>query len=208
MPIDSTIPDIWTLVRSRAGSICAGLSRAASATVASGNFHFGCSPLLPIWLPAGRSGISKESVEQGVGIRRRNLPMKRFQNRNASVKLFPLSIAIVLSLALFVAPLSRAIADQRCDMLGRSASQAKNCHGCCEQMKCCSVSKQEEKSQSTQPTSSSRSDSGFGNILAVTSKDSVLLYSLSSGVENYRPFRTSSAAPLTLSLARLCIRLI
>ena len=207
MPIDSTIPDIWTLVRSRAGSICVSLSSAASATVASGNFHFGCSHLLPIWLPAG-SSISKESMEQGVGIWRRNLPMKRFQNRNASVKLFPLSIAIVLSLALFVAPLSRAIADQRCDMLGRSASQAKNCHGCCEQMKCCSVSKQEEKSQSTQPTSSSRSDSGFGNILAVPPKDPVLLYSLPGDVEDYRPFRTSSAAPLTLSLARLCIRLI
>jgi hypothetical protein len=124
------------------------------------------------------------------------------------VKLFPLSIAIVLSLALFVAPLSRAIADQRCDMLGRSASQAKNCQGCCEQMKCCSVSKQEEKSQSTQPTSSSRSDSGFGNILAVPPKDPVLFFSLPGDVKDYRPFRTLSAAPLTLSLARLCIRLI
>jgi hypothetical protein len=124
------------------------------------------------------------------------------------MKLFPSSIAIVLVLALFLAPLSRAIADQRCDMLGRSASQAKNCHGCCDQMKCCPVSKQEEKAQSTQPTSSSRSDSGFGSILAVTSKDSVVLYSLPSDVENYRPFGISSAAPLTLSLARLCIRLI
>ena len=131
-----------------------------------------------------------------------------FLNKNDSVKLFPLSIAIVLALALFIAPLSRAIADQRCDMLGRSASQAKNCHGCCEQMKCCSVSKQEEKAQSTQPTSSSRSDPGFGNILAVSSKDSVLLYSLSADAENYRPFRTPSAAPVALSLARLCIRLI
>ena len=136
------------------------------------------------------------------------LANEMFLNKNDSVKLFPLSIAIVLALALFLAPLSRAIADQRCDMLGRSASQAKNCHGCCEQMKCCPVSKQEEKAQSTQPTSSSRSDSGFGNILAVTSKDSVLLCSLSDEAENYRPFRTSSAAPLTLSLARLCIRLI
>ena len=143
-----------------------------------------------------------------VGIRRRNLPMKRFQNRNASVKLFSLSISIVLSLALFVVPLSGAIADQRCDMLGRSASQANNCHGCCDQMKCCPVSKQEEKAQSGQPTSSSRSDSGFGNIIAVTSKDFVLLYSLSGDAENYRPFRTSSAAPVALSLARLCIRLI
>jgi hypothetical protein len=124
------------------------------------------------------------------------------------VKLFPLSIAIVLVLALFFAPLSRAIADQRCDMLGRSASQTKNCHGCCEQMKCCPVSKQEEKAQSTQPKSSSRSDSGFGNILAVTAKDCVLLYSLAGDVENYRTFRTSSAAPVALSLERLCIRLI
>ena len=76
------------------------------------------------------------------------------------MKLFPLSVAIALALALFFAPLSRAIADQRCDMLGRSASQAKNCHGCCEQMKCCPVSKQEEKAQPTQPTSSSRPDVG------------------------------------------------
>jgi hypothetical protein len=139
---------------------------------------------------------------------RKACQMKQFQNKRSAVKLFPLSVAITLALAVFLAPLSRAIADQRCDMLGRSASQAKNCHGCCDQMKCCSVSKQEEKAQSAQPTSSSRSDSGFGNILAVTSKDFVLLYSLPSDLENYRSFRTSSAAPLTLSLARLCIRLI
>ena len=124
------------------------------------------------------------------------------------MKLFPLSVAIAVVLALFSAPLSRAIADQRCDMLRRSASQAKNCHGCCEQMKCCPVSKQEEKAQSSQPTSSNRPDSGFGNILAVTSKDSVLLYLLSCHLENYRPVRTSSTAPIALSLARLCIRLI
>jgi hypothetical protein len=134
--------------------------------------------------------------------------MKRIQNKHSAVKPFPLSVAIALALALFVAPLSGTIAGQRCDMLGRSASQAKNCHGCCDQMKCCSVSKQEEKAQSTQPTSSSRSDSGFGKILAVTSKDFVLLYSLSGDVENYRPFGRSSAAPVALSLARLCIRLI
>ena len=124
------------------------------------------------------------------------------------MKLFPLSVAIALALALFFAPLSRAIADQRCDMLGRSASQAKNCHGCCEQMKCCPVAKQEEKAQSTYPTSSSRPDVGFGNILALISKDSVLLYLLSCHLENYRPFRRSSAGPVALSLARLCIRLI
>jgi hypothetical protein len=134
--------------------------------------------------------------------------MKCFLNKNDSVKLFPSSVAITLALALFLAPLSRIIADQRCDMLGRSASQSKNCHGCCDQMKCCPVSKQEEKAQPTQPTSSSRSDSGFGNILAVPSKDSALLYSLSGDVENFRPFRTPSAAPVALSLARLCIRLI
>jgi hypothetical protein len=134
--------------------------------------------------------------------------MKRFQTKGSAVKLFPLSVTIALALALFVAPLSRAIADQRCDMLGRSASQAKDCQGCCDRMKCCSVSKQEEKAQSSKPTSNSRSDSGVGNILAVTPKDFVLLYSLSGGVENFRPFRTSSAAQLTLSFARLCIRLI
>jgi hypothetical protein len=137
-----------------------------------------------------------------------NLPRKPPLNYNSSVKFFRSSVAIVLALAFCFAPLCRVVADQRCDMLGRSASQAKNCHGCCEQMKCCPVWKQEEKSQPAQPTSSSRSDSGFGNILAVTSKDFVLLYSLSGDVENYRPFRTSSAAPVTLSLARLCIRLI
>jgi hypothetical protein len=124
------------------------------------------------------------------------------------VKLLPLSTAIVLALALFLAPLSGAIADQRCDMLGRSASQARNCHGCCEQMKCCAVSKQDEKAQSTQPVSGSRSDPDFGNILAATSKDSVLLYWLSADAEDNRPLRTPFAAPIALSLARLCIRLI
>ena len=121
---------------------------------------------------------------------------------------FPLSVAIALALALFFAPLSRALADQRCDMLGRSASQAKNCHGCCDQMKCCTVSKQEEKSQSPQPISNSRSDSGFGNSLAVTFNDSVLLYSLFGDVENFRPFRASFAFRTAPSLERLCIRLI
>jgi hypothetical protein len=123
------------------------------------------------------------------------------------VKLFPLSVAIAVALALFLAPLSPVLADQRCDMLGRSPSQAKNCHGCCEQMKCCPVEKQGEKAQS-QPTSSSRSDSGFGSIAAITAKDFVLLYSLSGGVASYRPFATSFHVPVSLSLARLCIRLI
>jgi hypothetical protein len=124
------------------------------------------------------------------------------------VKCLPLSVAITVALALFFAPLSRAIADQRCDMLGRSPSQAKNCHGCCDQMKCCPVLKQEEKAQSNQPTSSNRADSGFVNILAVTSRHTALLYSLSGGVESYRPFATSSRAQVALSLARLCMRLI
>ena len=75
-------------------------------------------------------------------------------------------------------------------------------------MKCCPVAKQEEKAQPTQPTSSSRPDAGFGSILAVTSKDSVLLYLLSCDLENYRPIRTSSTAPIAVSLERLCIRLI
>jgi hypothetical protein len=168
----------------------------------------------PIWPNSTFAGSpyastkTKQKSTLADGQLAQNLPMGRFKNRNESVKLFPLSVAIVVALAVFLAPLSRAIADQRCDMLGRSASQAKNCHGCCNQMKCCSVSKQEEKAQSTQSTSSSRSDSGFGNILAVTSKDFVLLYSLPDDLEKYRRFRTSSAAPLTLSLARLCIRLI
>jgi len=139
---------------------------------------------------------------------RRNLPMAAFCDHNSSVKLVPLSVAIALALALSLAPLARAIADQRCDMLGRSASEAKNCHGCCDQMKCCPVSKQEEKAQSTQPISSNRSDSGFGSIVAVALRDSLLLWPVSVGWENYRSFRTSSSAPTALSLARLCIRLI
>jgi hypothetical protein len=168
------------------------------------------SPLRPIWLD---SILAAEATSFKARLKRwlaetAKLANRSFLNKNASVKLFPLSIAIVLALALFLAPLSRAIADQRCDMLGRSASEAKNCHGCCEQMKCCPVSKQEERAQSTQPTSSSRSDLGFGNILAVSSKDSVLLYSLSANAVDYRPFRTPSASPVALSLARLCIRLI
>jgi hypothetical protein len=124
------------------------------------------------------------------------------------VKFLPLSVAIAVALALFFAPLSRAIADQRCDMLGRSSSQAKNCHGCCEQMKCCAVSKQQEKGESSQSTSSSRPDSGIGSIPAVTSKDSVLLHSFLNGGRGYQPSTAPSAAPVAPSLALLCIRLI
>jgi hypothetical protein len=125
------------------------------------------------------------------------------------VKLFPLSVAIAVALALFFEPLSHAIPDQRCDMLGRSASQAKNCHGCCGQMKCCPIAtKQQEKAQSSEPAASSRLDSGFGKILALASKDSALLYLLPGDGQKYRVLRTFSPAPATPSLAVLCIRLI
>jgi hypothetical protein len=136
------------------------------------------------------------------------LRKKRFRNRRIAVKPFRLSVAIALALALIFAPRALVFADQPCDMLGRSASQAKNCHGCCQQMKCCPVSKQEEKAQSTLPTASNRADSGFGNILAISSKDSVLRYSCSGSVGSYRSFGMWPPAPVTLSLARLCIRLI
>ena len=136
------------------------------------------------------------------------LPMKRVQNRRNAVKLFPLSVGIALALTLFLAPVPRAVAAQECDMFGVTPIEARNCHGCCAQMKCCSVPDHDEKSQPALPGSNNRSDSGCDNILAVTSKDSILLYSLPSDVENYRPFGILSAAPLTLSLARLCIRLI
>jgi hypothetical protein len=41
------------------------------------------------------------------------------------VKPCRLSVAIAVAVALFFAPLFRAIADQRCDMLGRSDSEGK-----------------------------------------------------------------------------------
>jgi hypothetical protein len=141
-------------------------------------------------------------------IAEQNLLRKLFRIEYLSVKLSSLSVAIAVTLALLLAPLSRAIADQRCDMLGRSDSEAKNCQGCCAQMKCCPVSKQEEKAQSTQPISGNRPDSGFGNILAIASADCLLLYSLACNSEEYRLPEASSSAPIALSLARLCIRLI
>jgi hypothetical protein len=76
-------------------------------------------------------------------------------------------------------------------------------------MKCCPISmKQQEKAQSSGPAASDRLDSGFGNFLALASKDSALLYLLSGGGQKYRVLSAFSPAPVARSLALLCIRLI
>jgi hypothetical protein len=137
-----------------------------------------------------------------------DLPTKAFQNKHAAVKLFPLSVAIALLVTLLLAPMPRVFATQECDMFGLSAVEASNCHGCCAQMKCCSVPNQAEDSQPVQPRSNNRSDSGSDNILAVVPKFSVLLYALAGDREDYRPSRPASVTPVFSSLARLCIRLI
>jgi hypothetical protein len=154
---------------------------------------------------AGRQN-AKTTVRSNLRLCRlaRELVNETVVGYDASVKLFPLSITIAVTLALL---LSRVGADERCDMLGRSASQARNCHGCCEQMKCCPVSKQEEKTQSGQPASS-RLDPGSGNIFAVASRESVFLYVLAGRAESSRLVSTSCRPPAARSLALLCIRLI
>jgi len=134
--------------------------------------------------------------------------MKRFQNKRSAVKLFPLSVAIALALTLFLAPMPQVFAAQECDMFGVSPIEARNCHGCCAQMKCCSVPDNDGKSQPALPGSNNRSDSGSDNILAVVPKFSVLLYALPGDREDYRPSRPASVTPVFSSLARLCIRLI
>jgi hypothetical protein len=92
-------------------------------------------------------------------------------------------------------------------MFGVSPIEARNCHGCCAQMKCCSVPDHDEKSQPALPGSNNRLDSGCDNILAVIPKFSVLLYALPGDREDYRPSRLV-ITPAFSSLARLCIRLI
>jgi len=137
-----------------------------------------------------------------------DLPIKQFQNKHTAVKLFPLSVAIALALTLFFAPMPRVFATQECDMFGVSPIEARNCHGCCAQMKCCSLQNHDEKSQPALPGSNNRSDSGCDNILAVVPKFSVLLYALAGDREDCRPSGLASVAPVFSSLARLCIRLI
>jgi hypothetical protein len=118
---------------------------------------------------------------------------------------FRFSAAIALALALLLAALPQVFAGQRCDMLRPSASQARDCHGCCKQMKCCPVSEEKEKAQFPQP-SKSRADSGIGSVFAVVSKE--LPYSFPGNLQSYLPFEASFSRPAALSLARLCIRLI
>jgi hypothetical protein len=136
------------------------------------------------------------------------LPTKGFQNKHATVKLLSLSVAIAVALAVFLAPVPRVFTAQECDMFGVSPFEARNCHGCCAQMKCCSAPNQDENSQPPLPGSNNRPDSGCDSILAVVPKLSVLLYALPGDSEDYRPSRPASVTPVFSSLARLCIRLI
>jgi hypothetical protein len=131
-----------------------------------------------------------------------------FKIIHAAVKLFPLSVAIVVALSLFLAPVLQVFEVQECDMFGVSTIEAMNCHGCCAQMKYCSVQNHGQQSQPAFPGSNNRPDSGCDDILAVVSRYSVLLYALPEERENYHPSIPETATPVFSSLARLCIRLI
>jgi hypothetical protein len=160
--------------------------------------------LCPISLNAGSPFLStKRNRTRPLASRKlaQGLPMKRFQNKRALLKLFPLSVASALALTLFLAPMPQVFAAQECDMFGVSPIEGRNCHGGCAQMRCCSVPKQDEKSQPVLPGSNNRSDSGR-DILAVVPKFSVLLYALPGDSRDYRPspiVRTSSSNPLLAS---------
>jgi hypothetical protein len=110
-------------------------------------------PLRPIWLNSTFAGSpyasTKRNRSRPLADRQlaQGLPMKRSQNKRSAVKLFPLSVAIALALTLFLAPMPQVFAAQECDMFGVSPIEARNCHGCCAQMKCCSVPNQDENSQ-------------------------------------------------------------
>jgi hypothetical protein len=75
-------------------------------------------------------------------------------------------------------------------------------------MKCCPISKQEEQAQATQPTSGGRPDSGFGNILAVASKDVALLYLIPGCAEKLSVFADIIRRFGSSVVGALCIRLI
>jgi len=170
-------------------------------------------PLRPIWLNSTFAGSpyasTKRNRSRPLADRQlaQGLPMKRFQNKGSAMQLFPLSVAIALALTLFLGPMPRAFAAQECDMFGISPIEARNCHGCCAQMKCCSVPNHGEKSQPALPGSNNRSDSSGDNIL-VDPKFSVLLHELPGDSVDYRPYGLAPVAPVFSSLARLCIRLI
>jgi hypothetical protein len=93
-------------------------------------------------------------------------------------------------------------------MLGVSPIEAKNCHGCCAQMKCCSAPNQNDNSQPALPESNNRSDSGCNIIVAVVPHFSILLGALACDRKDHHTSGLSSVTPVFSSLARLCIRLI
>jgi hypothetical protein len=139
---------------------------------------------------------------------RKTCQRNNFKIRDASVKLFPLSVAIVVAFSFFFAPVPQVFEVQECDMFGISPIEAMNCHGCCAEMKCCSVQNHGKQSQAAFPGSNNRPDSGCDNMLAVVSGFSVSLYGLREERKEYHPSIPASVTPVFSSLARLCIRLI
>ncbi len=124
------------------------------------------------------------------------------------MKLGPMLATFVLVFALFFASFSGIVSAEECTMLRDSQFQAQSCPGCCATMKCCSLSKQDEKSQAAQPPSDARLKINHDHFLAVVPRLSTLLYALPSDRNDNKLFKQISAIPIIPSLTRLCVHLI
>lgn len=134
--------------------------------------------------------------------------MKSRQDRNHPVKLYRMSVGLVMAVVLVFAPFARAFSVHECNMLGASPTQEKSCQGCCATMKCCIDTKQQEDTKPVPAAPNHRGDLVAHDFLAVTAKFAVILYLLPEGQENDFGRQTVLAVSASPSLARLCVRLI
>ena len=113
------------------------------------------------------------------------------------------SLALLLVLALFLAPLSSRGAVRACNMPN---ADMVSCEGCCASVKCCLSSNQSE----TPPfnATSQNRHVRHNNLLAAPCCNCSVFGPLPTGQENHSPFRTSPPVRAFASSAQLCIRLI
>lgn len=134
--------------------------------------------------------------------------MKSLQDKSHPVKLYRMSMGLIMAVVLVFAPFSRSFSAHECNMLGASPSQEQSCQGCCATMKCCIDTKQQEDTKPVPVAPTHRGDSVAHDFLAVPAKFAVILYLLPEGRENDFGRQTVFAVSASPSLARLCVRLI
>lgn len=114
------------------------------------------------------------------------------------------SLALLLVMALLLAPLSSQGAVRACNM---PKGDMVSCQGCCGSVKCCASCTHSE-TPPLNATSQNRQDVWHDNLLAAPVAIPAFFGPLPTVQENHSPFRTSPPVRAFASSAQLCIRLI